>query len=124
MLKDPHKSFKLYYSISEVAAQFGVAESLLRYWETEFPQLNPKRNDKGRRFYTAADIEVVKQIQYLLNDQKLTIAGARERLKTDKTDVERKTKIRNKLLAMRQELINIRHELNQNDAFGEEVIIK
>ena len=115
---------KLYYSIAEVADMFAVKQSSLRYWETEFPQLNPKRNDKGRRFYTAADIEVVKQIQYLLNDQKLTIAGARERLKTDKTDVERKTKIRNKLLAMRQELINIRHELNQNDAFGEEVIIK
>ena len=124
MALNPNKDLKKYFSIHEVAKEFGVAESLLRYWETEFPQLNPKRNDKGRRFYTAADIEVVKQIQYLLNDQKLTIAGARERLKTDKTDVERKTKIRNKLLAMRQELINIRHELNQNDAFGEEVIIK
>ena len=124
MALNPNKDLKKYFSIHEVAKEFGVAESLLRYWETEFPQLKPKRNDKARRFYTAADIEVVKQIQYLLNDQKLTIAGARERLKTDKTDVERKTKIRNKLLAMRQELINIRHELNQNDAFGEEVIIK
>ena len=53
---------KLYYSIAEVADMFAVKQSLLRYWETEFPQLNPKRNDKGRRFYTASDIEVVKQI--------------------------------------------------------------
>lgn len=115
---------KVYYSIAEVADMFAVRQSLLRYWEKEFTQLNPKRNDKGTRFYTAADIEVIKQIQYLLDDQKLTIAGARARLNTNKDATERKTKIREKLLAIRQELLAIRHDLNQNDAFGEEVIIK
>ena len=56
MLKDPHKSFKLYYSISEVAAQFGVAESLLRYWEKEFPTRRPKTTSRKGRQYTADDI--------------------------------------------------------------------
>ncbi|MGN0187520.1 MAG: MerR family transcriptional regulator [Paludibacteraceae bacterium] len=115
---------KVYYSIAEVADMFAVKPSLLRYWEKEFPQLKPKRNDKGTRFYTTADIDVIKQIRYLLSEQKLTIAGAQARLKNNKDAIERNSKIREKLQAMRQELLAIRRELNQNDAFGEEVIIK
>ncbi len=114
---------KIYYSIAEVATMFGVTQSSLRYWEKEFSQLAPKRNAKGTRFYTKDDLEVIKQIQYLLNDQKLTIAGARERLKTNKSDVERKQKIREHLEKIRQELLAVRRELNEVEAFGEEIVI-
>ena len=53
---------KLYYSIKEVADMFSINQSNLRFWEKEFKQLKPKRNDKGTRFYTKEDIQVVKQI--------------------------------------------------------------
>ena len=51
---------KLYYSISEVAEMFSINQSNLRFWEKEFKQLKPRRNDKGTRFYTKEDIQLVK----------------------------------------------------------------
>lgn len=113
---------KIYYSIAELAERFDVKPSTLRYWEKEFPQLAPKRS-KGIRYYTAADIETVKQIQFLLNDQKLTISGAKERLATNKSDVERKQKLRETLEALKRELGDFRRELNENEAFGEEIVV-
>lgn len=114
---------KIYYSIAEMAEQFDVKPSTLRYWEKEFPQLNPKRS-KGIRYYTAADIEIIKQIRFLLNDQKLTIAGAKARLSTNKNEVERKQKLRETLEALRSELVDFRRELNENEAFGEEIVVQ
>ena len=67
---------KVYYTIKEVATMMGVSESALRYWENEFAQLKPERTPGGRRRYTKKDIEVVKQIVYLLADQKLHVDGA------------------------------------------------
>ena len=78
MLKDPHKSFKLYYSISEVAAQFGVAESLLRYWEKEFPTLRPKTTSRKVRQYTADDIKEVQLIYNLVKVRGMKLSAARE----------------------------------------------
>ena len=63
-----NKNLKLYYSISEVAKQFGVAESLLRYWEKEFGVLRPKRTGKGDRLYTKDDIAKIREIQVLLKE--------------------------------------------------------
>ena len=56
---------KLYYSIAEVAKMFNVNQSLLRFWEKEFKQLSPRRNEKGTRFYTKQDIFIIKQIECL-----------------------------------------------------------
>lgn len=68
---------KLYYSISEVAELTGLEPHVLRFWESEFDRLHPKKNRAGNRAYTASDIEVVKRIQRLLRDEKYTIEGAR-----------------------------------------------
>ncbi|NNF58722.1 MAG: MerR family transcriptional regulator [Rhodothermaceae bacterium] len=71
---------KLYYSISEVSEITGLKAHVLRYWETEFEQLRPKKNRAGNRTYTARDIEIVERIQHLLRDEKYTIEGARQAL--------------------------------------------
>ena len=114
---------KAYYSINEVAEQFGVNASTLRYWEKEFTQLKPKRTN-GRRYYSTADLELIKQISFLLNDQKLTISGAKARLAINKDSVERKQKLRETLESLKKELSNLRRELNANNqAFNEEIII-
>jgi DNA-binding transcriptional MerR regulator len=64
------KDLKLYYSISEVAQIFDVNESLLRFWEKEFPQLEPKKGGRGVRQYRKEDIEVVRLIYHLVKDNK------------------------------------------------------
>ena len=69
---------KLYYSISEVAEHTGLEAHVLRYWETEFEQLRPKKNRAGNRVYTERDIDTVERIQHLLREEKYTIEGARQ----------------------------------------------
>ena len=69
---------KLYYSIREVADETGLKPHVLRYWESEFSQLNPKKNRAGNRAYTEHDIAVVRRIQSLLRDDKYTLEGARQ----------------------------------------------
>ena len=71
---------KLYYSISEVAQMTGLEPYVLRYWEKEFPTLNPKKSRGGNRTYTQGDIEILNRIKYLRTKEKLTIAGARAKL--------------------------------------------
>lgn len=73
---------KLYYSISELAAHFDLAPSLLRYWESEFPELKPKRNAKGTRFYTREHIAIIEQIWELVKDKGFTLKGARKHLRS------------------------------------------
>lgn len=79
---------KLYYSISEVSRMTGLKAHVLRYWETEFPQLQPKKNRAGNRIYTLRDIEVVERIQHLLKEEKYTIEGARQALDRERGDGE------------------------------------
>ena len=71
---------KLYYSISEVSAMTDLKAHVLRYWETEFPYLKPKKNSAGNRTYTQADIDLVERIKQLLRDEKYTLEGARQAL--------------------------------------------
>ena len=73
---------KLYYSIGEVAKMFNVNTSLIRYWETEFPIIRPKKNQKGNRQFTKKDIENIHKIHYLVKDRGMTLDGAKNYLKT------------------------------------------
>jgi DNA-binding transcriptional MerR regulator len=68
---------KLYHSIREVSDATGLPAHVLRYWETEFEPLRPKKNRAGNRAYTARDVEIVERVQRLLRDEKYTIEGAR-----------------------------------------------
>lgn len=95
---------RLYYSIREVAEMFQINQSNLRYWEKEFKQLKPKRNDKGTRFYTQEDIQVVKQIIFLTIEQKLTLNGAKKRLGEKKDSVAKQQELAERLMKIRSEL--------------------
>jgi len=75
---------KLYYSISEVADITGVKAHVLRYWETEFPTLRPKKTRAGSRRYRQADIDSVLAIKELLYERGFKIAGARKALRQEK----------------------------------------
>ncbi len=71
---------KLYYSIGEVKKVTGIEAYVLRFWESEFPSLRPRKNKKGHRTYRKRDIEIILKIKELLYENKFTIPGAREML--------------------------------------------
>jgi DNA-binding transcriptional MerR regulator len=71
---------KMYYTIGEVSDLTGVKPHVLRYWETEFPSLRPKKNRAGNRSYRPRDIKAVLAIRDLLYKEKFTINGARKKL--------------------------------------------
>jgi len=76
----PQSIKKLYYSIGEVSKVTELKQYVLRYWETEFKQLNPSKNKAGNRTYRQKDIDLILQIKDLLYNQKFTIEGARKML--------------------------------------------
>src|SRR5437667_9829636 len=69
---------KLYFRIGEVASLTGVKQYVLRFWESEFPGLGPKKSGKGHRLYRRKDVETVLEIKRLLYDKRFTIEGARK----------------------------------------------
>ena len=75
---------KQYYPIGQVAEMFGENQSLIRYWETEFDILEPRKNRKGDRFFRPVDIKNLELIYDLLRRRKFTIEGAKEFLKKNK----------------------------------------
>jgi len=77
---------RLYYSISEVSDLVGVKPHVLRYWETQFKMLRPKKGRGGARMYRKRDVEVLFEIKQLLYDQRFTIAGARRRILDGRSD--------------------------------------
>jgi DNA-binding transcriptional MerR regulator len=71
---------KLFYKIGEVSRITGVEAYVLRYWETEFPFLKPRKSSSGQRVYVKKDIELINQIKTLLYNERYTIEGVRKRL--------------------------------------------
>ena len=110
---------RLFYSITEVAEMFQVNASLLRFWEKEFHILSPRKNSKGTRSYTEADIAVIKQIHFLLREQKLTIAGAKEKLRDKKDEITKKQELHERLVSIRNELTELKSMMNE--VSGEDV---
>lgn len=96
---------KQYYSIGEVAGWFKVNQSLIRYWETEFDILQPRKNRKGDRFFRPVDVKNLLLIYDLLRRRKFTIEGAKDYLKKNKKADEK--------FAMIQSLEKIKSFLNE-----------
>ena len=112
MLKK-NKDLKLYYSVSEVAQMLGVSESLLRFWEKEFPQLTPKKAGRGIRQYRKEDIDTLKLIYHLVKEQGMTLQGARQRLEVNnKNQTTSNFELLERLRAIREELVGMRDALN------------
>jgi len=74
---------KLYFKIGEVSDLLGVEPYVLRYWETEFNALSPKKSGTGHRLYRRKDVELLLRIKHLLYDRKFTIEGARQTLQEE-----------------------------------------
>ena len=91
---------KLYYSIGEVSKITDLKQYVLRYWETEFKQLNPNKNKAGNRTYRQKDIDTILEIKNLLYKEKFTIEGARKMLSQPSKEVKVSTKTEKKVITM------------------------
>jgi DNA-binding transcriptional MerR regulator len=103
---------KLYYSIGEVAEQFNVAPSLIRFWESEFDLIKPKKNRKGNRQFTREDIDSVRTIYHLVKEKGFTLQGAKEMLRNDNNSVKDKIELLDSLRNVRKFLVEIRNQLH------------
>ncbi len=104
---------KLFYKISDVCQLTGLEAYVVRFWETEFPMLHPKKSRGNQRIYIKKEIDLILEIKRLLYQEKLTIAGARKRLrqpirKAKKTNAEHD----NTLCVVKKELEDLLHLLN------------
>lgn len=100
---------KKYFTIGEVASNLDLSTSQIRFWESEFDQLNPKKNSKGSRKFTDKDIKTIRAIHSLLKSKKFTIDGAKkvlkEEMKEDRKDVV------NQLFSIKEKLISLKKKI-------------
>lgn len=103
---------KLYYTIGEVAGILDENVSLVRFWSDSFPKfIHPKRNAKGNRMFTAQDIEIFKQIHFLVRHCGLTLEGAAKKLQSGSAAVCRSAKLLDSLKSIRSQLEEIKTSL-------------
>ena len=112
MALNPNKDLKLYYSIGEVAQEFGVNESLLRFWESEFPSIAPKKNGRGVRMYTKENIEEIRLIYNLVKVRGMKLSVAQKTLAAKRGAVQNTTQVLEQLQQVRNELVELRKLLN------------
>lgn len=114
MTYNSNKNLKLYYSIGEVAEMFNVSETLLRYWEKEFPNfITPRKSGRQIRQYTEDNIEQVRLVYHLVKEKGMTLQGARQVLKNNKTATVQTMEVINTLKSIREELLTMKKELEQ-----------
>ena len=112
MAYNPKKDLKMYYSIGEVAKMFDVNESLLRYWEKEFPIISPKKAGGNIRQYRKEDIENIRLVYHLVKEKGMTLQGAKQRLKMNKEKTAQTVEVVNRLKEIREELVKLRKSLD------------
>jgi DNA-binding transcriptional MerR regulator len=105
------KPAKLYYSIGEVAAMFDVNISLIRFWESEFDVIRPKKNKKGNRLFTQTDIDNFHLLFHLIKERGYTLQGARQKLAKNPDEQKAELEILKSLQSVRKTLLDIRAEL-------------
>ncbi len=102
---------KRYYSIGEVAKAFGVNASLIRFWDSEFDILKPKKNAKGNRMFTPEDVKNLQLIFHLVKERGFTLEGAKTHLKEGQKKTLDKFDIINKLETIKSQLLSIKTEM-------------
>ncbi len=102
---------KKYFTIGEVADELNVATSLIRFWESEFDIIKPKKNRKGNRQFTKEDIKNVKLIYHLVKEKGYTLQGARDFIKSDVEAATDKVELIESLKRIRAFLKQLRGDL-------------
>ncbi len=82
----PSKDANAFRTIGELSAELGVAQHILRYWETKFPQLKPMQRAGNRRYYRPADVDLARRIHRLLSEEGYTVKGVQKLLRDKSAD--------------------------------------
>ena len=106
---------KMFYSIKEVADIFNVNQSLLRYWEKEFPSIKPAKTTNGTRQYRKEDVEEIRLIHYLVKEKGMTLTGAKQKLKENRDNIIHTQAIIEHLKNIRAELMILKNEVDEVD---------
>lgn len=107
---------KKYYKIGDVAQILGIPESTLRYWETQFTIVKPRRNAKNIRFYTPNDIETIRKIHYLVKEKGLKIDAAQVQLRANRDGVDKRFEVVDRLKDIKTQLQQLQQALNNISA--------
>jgi len=102
---------KHFYTIGEVAEMFGVNTSLIRFWEKNFDNIKPHKNKKGNRLFTKDSIEEVRMVHYLVKERGMTLKGAQQKIKENRTDTFQEHEVVKQLKYIRDLLVEIKNEL-------------
>ncbi|MDD2961276.1 MAG: MerR family transcriptional regulator [Muribaculaceae bacterium] len=103
---------KKYYKISEVADILNIPASTLRFWEKQFTIIKPKRNTKNTRFYTPADIEIIRMVYFLVKEKGLKLDAAQQQIKINRHNVSQRTEVIERLKDVREKLQSMLDALN------------
>ena len=113
MSNDTMQEFdKKYYKIGDVAKILGIPESTLRYWETQFTIIRPKRNAKNIRFYTPNDIETIRKIHYLVKEKGLKLDAAQAQLRANRDGVDKRFEVIDRLKDIKAQLLQLQQALD------------
>jgi len=106
-----HPKDKLYYSIGEVGRMFGVNQSLIRFWESEFSIIKPKKNKKGTRFFTPKDVDNFHLIFHLVKERGYTLQGAKQKLRQKEDELNENFELVKRLKNIRSFLVDLKQEI-------------
>lgn len=106
---------KKYYRISQVSEILGIPMSTLRFWESQFSIIKPKRTDKGTRLYSSSDIEKIKMVNYLVRERGIKIDVAQEMIRHNHAGVSKRYETIERLKAIRLELIGLLSSLSSKN---------
>lgn len=104
---------KKYYKIGDVAEILGLPVSTLRYWESQFTIIHPKRNQKNIRFYTPRDIETIRKINYLVKEKGLKLDAAQEQIRVNRDGVDKQFEVVERLKSIRAEMVKLQRALDK-----------
>ncbi len=103
---------KIYYRINELAKAFGLNASKLRYWEKEFSFLiKPKKNPKGERLFSKTDVDNLKLVYHLVEENGYTLDGAKKKLREKRQKVNKNVSVIERLENIKKELLEIKNKL-------------
>ena len=110
-----HSLDKKYYKIREVAAILEIPATTLRFWESQFTIIKPRRNAHGVRLYTSDDIEVIRLINYLIKVKGLKIEAAQEQIRQNRSNISRRYEAVRRLEDMKARLTDLLHSLSSRN---------
>ena len=104
---------KKFYKIGDVSEILGIPESTLRYWESQFTIIKPKRNKKNIRYYTPNDIEIISKVYYLVKEKGLKLDAAQAQIRHNRDGVDKRFDAIEQLKSIREQLVGFQKTLDE-----------